>query len=822
MSFLEEFFQDARYGLRTLRRSPGFTTVALLVLALGIGANSTVFSVIDNVVLRPLPFEKADHLVWLFEEHLQKRESHTLASPANFVDWKKQSRSFEGITAIAPRRFNLTGGDEPEQVLAMLVTADFFSVFRAQSAIGRTFLPEDFESAAAASVSMISHPGEKKTRGQIPVILSYGLWQRRFGGKRELIGSTTELEGQPATVIGVMPREFALTELPGWGRSDCWIPQTYAENENPRARYLTVIARRKSSVSMEQTQAEMGVIARQLDGKRPDSNSGWSVRVVPLQDFVVGEVRHELLVLWGAVGFVLLIACANIANLLLSRGALRQREIAVRSSLGASRLRLIRQLLTESTLLGGVAGLAGFLLAAWGIKILLALSPENLPRLNEIGIDARVFGFALALSLITGGLCGIAPALRFSKTDLSIALKEGGTTSAGRSQRWLANALVVGEIALALVLLVGAGLLLHSFSRLQALNLGFNPKNVLTFGLNLPRNKYSGTVARSKFYQDVVKQIERIPSVRWAAAGGIPLTTGAAGSVFYAEGQSEGILCGFDAPSPNYFRALHVPLLKGRFFKEDDTDGAAAVVIVNRAAAEKCWPGENPIGKRITFDDRRRDNYWMTVVGVVGNIRTAGLEIQPGPDLYLPLAQSRVVSPGNLVVRTEGDPMSLLAAVRSAVWSIDKNVPLSRIATMEERLSRATARGRFNLILIGTFSLLAFVLAAVGIYGVVAYAVTRRTHEIGVRMALGARRGDVLRLILGEGVLLLVLGEGIGLVGAFALNRMMSSMLFGITPTDPITYVTVSFSWAAITFLATYLPARRATKVDPMVALRYE
>lgn len=817
---MEALWQDLRHGFRLLLKSRVFALGALLALALGIGANTAIFSVVDGILFRQLPYDEADRLVRLYEENLQLNRSRSSVSPANFVDWKARSRAFEGIAAIAARRFNLTGGEEPEQILAMLVTFDFFSVLRARPTIGRPFRADEFTSPGAAALGVSVRRGEENAAGPATVILSYGLWQRRFGGKPEAIESEIELDARRLTVIGIMPRDFAFTEVPGWpGKVECWIPQSYRENENPRFRYLNVIARLEPRVSLDRAQAEIQAIARQLEEKRPKENRGWRATVVPLRESLVGDARRQLLVLWGAVGFVMLIACANTANLLLARATARQREIAVRAAIGASRRRLIQQLLTEGTLLAVAAGVAGFILAVWGIKFLISLAPENLPRLDEIRIDLRVFGFTMLLSLITGSMAGILPALRLSKTDFNTALKEGGPSS-GRERRWLGNSLVVCEIALALVLLIGAGLLLRSFLRLEELNLGFNPKKVLTIGLNLQRDAFRNITTVRAFYRNLLERIETIPDVDSAAAGQVPLM-GVAGWAFQPAGNSESIRCDFDAPSPHYFRALQIPLLKGRTFTEADTEGAPAVAVLNRAAADRAWPGEDPIGKRITFEDPGKGR-WITVIGVAENVRMAGLELEPRPNVYLPLAQSRYVTPGNLVIRTKRAPIDALPAVRSAIRSLDKDMPLSRIATMEQRLSGAMAPRRFNFLLIGTFSALALMLATVGVYGIVAYNVTRRTHEIGVRIALGAQKNDILRLILGEGALLFLIGEGFGLAAAYAMNRTIASMLFGITPTDPTTYTMMSLLWATVVLLACYIPARRAADIDPVVSLRHE
>ena len=806
--WFRDLIQDLRHGARLLRRKPGFTVLAATTLALGIGANTAIFSVINSVLLLPLPYSDPGQLVQIRE--IDPKRASNDASPADFVDWRNLSRSFEGMTAIWGMSINLTGGEYPEQVLAMTVTSDFFRVFGARPARGRIFLDREYDAPF--------WPRPDKPNAHYPaIILSHGLWQRRFGGDPGLIGKALTIDGRQVTVAGIMPADFRFDEIPGLGTAECWIPGNWEENEYPAVRQFIVVGRLGAGVTRSQAQSEMDVIAGLLSKKRPRENTGWGVSLVPLQEIVVGPVRYELMVLFGAVGFVLLIACANIANLLLTRAVARQREVAVRAALGAGRLRLMRQLLTETLLLSVSAGVLGLMLARWSVTGLIALAPADLPRLAEISLDGRVFMFTLLISLAAGLASGAAPAWKVSKADWSNALKEGLTTSMGKRRRWLHDALAVAQIALALMLLVGSGLMIRTFIRLQSVELGFSPQNVLTAAVPAFRRGRSAAEA-VEIYQRLMDRVRTIPGVLHAGMGVIPLRAGGS-NLFFPDGQGEGIRCEADAPSPGYFRALSARLIAGRLFTDQDGRDSQPVAIVNRTAAQTMWPGQTAIGKRLAYDTSR----WMvTVVGVIEDIRMSNLESPSKPRVYFPLAQSRATFPGTMVVQTRGDPLELVGALRQALKAVDGETPLGRVATMEELLSRLLARRRFIAALISSFSIIAFVLATVGIYGLLSYTTSTRTHEFGIRIALGASAVDVLKLVFRQGLPLVILGELLGLGGALALNHVMAALVWGVTTTDPATYLAAMGAWALIALFACYLPARRATRVDPLVALRCE
>ncbi len=804
--WFRDLVQDLRYGARLLRKKPGFTTLVVATLALGIGANTAIFSVINSVLLLPLPYSDPERLVQIREID-PKGASHD-ASPADFVNWRNLSRSFEGMTAIWGMSINLTGGEYPEQVLAMTVTSDFYRVFRAQPARGRAFLEQEY------NVPFWPRPDRPNAH---TIILSHGLWQRRFGGDPGLIGKALTIDGRQVTVVGIMPADFRFNEVPGLGTAECWIPGEWDENEYPAVRQFIVVGRLRVGVARSQAQSEMNVIAGVLGKKRPKENAGWGASLVPLQEIIVGPVRNELLVLFGAVAFVLLIACANIANLLLTRAVARQREVAVRAALGAGRLRLMRQLLTETFVLSISAGALGLMLARMGIAGLIALAPADLPRLAEISLDSRAFMFTLLISLAAGLACGAAPALRVSKAELANALKEGLTTSMGKRRRWLHDALAVAQIALALMLLVGSGLMVRTFIRLQSVELGFNPQNVLTASVPAFRRGRSSAEAVA-VYQRLMDRVRTIPGVLHAGVGVIPLRGGGS-NLFFPDGQGEGIRCETDAPSPDYFRALSARLSAGRLFTEQDGRDAQAVAIVNRTAAQVMWPGQSAIGKRLAYDT---DRWKVTIVGVIEDIRMSNLEGSPKPRVYVPLTQSKATFPGTMVVQTKGDPLELVGALRQALKAVDGETPLGRVATMEELLSRLLAPRRFIAALISSFSILAFVLATVGIYGLLSYTTSTRTHEFGIRIAFGARAVDVLQLVFRQGLALVILGELLGLVGALALNQVMTTLVWGVTTTDPVTYLAAIGAWALLALFACYIPARRATRADPLVALRCE
>ncbi|MFP5264638.1 MAG: ABC transporter permease [Blastocatellia bacterium] len=800
---METLIQDLRYAARMLAKKPAFTAIVVLALAIGIGANTAIFSVVNAILLRPLPYKNPGRIMMVWAEDRDtgaKQESH---SYLNFADYEEQNQTFEQMAAYQDRTFNITGAGEPERVAGAWSTAELFSVLGVEPEVGHVYANE------YSRVALISH----------------GLWLRRFGSDPNVIGQEITLNTVPRTIIGVMPAGFNFPRKD----ADIWVPLEVYENQkkqrgNP---WLNVIGRLKPGVTPEQAQAEMSAIAARLEQQYPDALSGYGVNVVPLHEQVTGSVRPALLVLLGAVAFVLLIACANAANLLLARAATREKEIAVRTALGASRARLVRQMLTESALLAFAGGAVGLLLAVWGLDILIALSPADIPRLNQVGIDGRVLAFTLGASLITGLIFGLAPALQASKPDLNETLKEGGRAATGsnRGSR-MRGLLVIAEVALSLVLLIGAGLMIKSFVRLQQFNLGFNPRNLLTMRVGLPWPKYGEVDKAAGFYRRLLERVESLPGVQSAGVindiflGKIPES-----EKFRVEGRpqstpGDSVEASVDRISPAYFRTLGVPLLKGREFTAHDTREAPGVVIVNDSFARRYFPDEDALGKRLEYD-RGGDPLRVTIVGVVADSRRTGFDSDVRPEAYLPHTQS-VATFMALVVRTDGDPLSLAAAVRSQVWAIDPDQSVYDIGTVEQLLAGMISERRFSLLLLGIFAGLALLLAAVGVYGVTSYSVSQRTHEIGVRMALGAGRVDVLKLVVGQGMALVLCGVAAGLVAAFMLTRLMSGLLYEVSATDPATFALIALVLTGVALGACFVPARRATRVDPMVALRYE
>ncbi|HEX8142216.1 MAG TPA: ABC transporter permease [Pyrinomonadaceae bacterium] len=810
-NMLGDIWQDLRYGLRTMLKNPGFTGVAVLALALGIGANSAIFSVVNSILLRPLPFKDPDRLVMVWHSY-PKLDLIAPVSPPGFTDYGARTDVFENAAVASGGSANLTGAGEPERIQARAVTASFFPTLGVTPALGRTFLQEE------------DQPSHEHV-----VVLSHGLWQRRFGADPAIVGQTIMLDGEGYNVVGVMPESFRM-----FGQDDLWAPLALtAEQLSPKRRgseFLLMIARLKPGVSLEQAQAVMDTVAGQIRQNNPQNypNDGsWGVKVKSVYEETVGDIRPALLVLLGAVGFVLLIACANVANLLLARASVRRKEIAIRTALGAGRRRLIRQLLTESVLLSLVGGGLGMVLAVWGVDVLVKLNQNNIPRAQEVGIDGRVLAFTCGLSLLTGILFGLAPALQASKTELTEALKEGGRTSGGSHRARVRNLLVISEIALALVLLIGAGLMVKSFSRLSHVNPGFEPQNLLTMQVALPSTKYSEPKRRADFYRQALEKIKTLPGVQSAGAvSHLPLS-GSVGSGFFSiEGRAESPgeqlpHTDLRASTPDYLQTMGIPLLKGRYFNERDTEASPNVAIVDETLARRYWPNEDPIGKRISFNRRENADVWREVVGVVGAVRHKALDADYRGQLYFPHPQN----PWGgmyLVVRTMNEPASMAAMVRDAIQSVDKDQPVYRVMTMETLLAESVAQRRFSMLLLTLFAVVAVLLAIVGLYGVMSYGVSQRTHEIGIRMALGAQAGDVLRMVVGQGLLLALIGVGAGLLASLALTRVMSSLLFGVSARDPFMFVSIPLILAAVALLACYIPARRATKVDPMIALRYE
>jgi putative ABC transport system permease protein len=811
---MSTIWQDIRYGMRMLWKSPGFTLVAVLALALGIGANTAIFSVVNAMLLRPLPYQDSDRLVVLWETNPSLANvflrTHNEASPANYLDWKQQQTVFEDIAAYRWNDYNLTGsGDTPEQLTGNPVTANLFDVLKVKPLIGRTFRPEE------------SDPKSDRV-----AVLSYGLWQRRFGGDANIIGKSLTLNGNPTTVVGVMPADF---EFPG-AFSELWTALRFAGDQPPSrgAHFLYTRARLKPGVTLQQAQAEMDTIAARLRQQYPDTNADRSVRLVPLHEDTIEFAKTGLLSLLGAVGFVLLIACANVANLMLARATARHKEIAIRTALGASRWRVMRQLLTESVLLSLVGGALGVLLALWGVDLLLASVPKEFSLFvhgwNQIRLDKWVLAFTVAISLITGLLFGLAPALQASKTDLNEALKEGGRASAGHARRRFRGALVVLEVALALVLLVGAGLMLKSFMRLLEVRPGFDPHNVLTMYLSLPGARYDKDEKIVGFYQQLVEHVAAQPGVESAGViNYLPMGGSGGTTSFVVDGHpapkpGQYPEANFRIASPNYFQTLRIPLIKGRVFTDHDKPDAPRVVLINETLARSYFAGEEPLGKVLRDPDGKNP---AEIIGVVSDIKHFGLDDAAEPYVYVPHTQAAETSMA-LVARTANDPVGMAAAIRREVQALDKDQPVYDVKNMEQRIAERNTPARLTSFLMAVFAALALVLAAVGIYGVIAYSVSQRTHEIGIRMALGAERRDILALVVRQGMTLVGIGLALGLGASFLLMRWLASKLFQVSATDPTTFAGVALLLAGIALIACLIPARRATKVDPMVALRYE
>ncbi len=806
--FIETILQDLRYGVRVLIKSPVFTLVAVISLALGIGANTAIFSVVNGLLLKPLPYPESERIMAVW--HTPPQESFPgmnkfSVSPGNYLDWKAQSHSFEQMAVYSDGGFSLSAGDTPMPVDGAAVSSEFFTVLRSNVILGRTFMSEE------------EQPGRDKV-----AVISYGLWQRLFGANPNVIGKSFTLESETYTVIGVMPNGF---QFPG--KSELWVPLAWDEKEKQtRAIHdYVVIARLKPDVSLQQAQAEMKTISSRLEQQYPEENKGWGAVVIPLQEDLVGDLRPALLVLFSAVGFVLLIACANVANLMLARGANRQKEIAIRVALGAARTRVVRQLLTESILLAVIGGILGLLLAGWGISMLVRLSSSGLPD-NEIGIDKWALGFTLLVSLVAGMVAGIAPAFQFSSADTSETLKQGtGRTGGSSVKQRTRKALVICEVALSLILLIGAGLMIRSFWKLQQVDPGFNTNNILTMGVGLPTTKYPDPKQQAAFFDRVLEQVKAQPGV--VSAGStttLPLAGGGSIQPFTVEGQPAAAVA--EQPSarmryisPDYFQAMGIPLRQGRFFNDQDREDRVPVIIISESMARRFWPGENPVGKRLTPTFHLKQGV-REIVGVVGDVKT-GLDADASPTMYLSYKQ--VPRPYmTVVVRTATDPKNFTQPISKAIYAVDKEQALWNVRTMDEVIAASVSGRRFNMTLLIIFAVLALVLAAVGVYGLMNYSVILRRRELGIRIALGARTTDVLRLVLGQGLALTLIGVGIGLIGAYGLTRLMASLLYGVPATDALTFISVSAVLVVVGLLASYLPARRATKVDPMIALRSE
>src|SRR5262245_25558073 len=814
---METLWKDLRQGARSLFKQPTFTIVAVIALALGVGANTAIFSVVHAVLLRSLPYRDADRLVTVWENNRKSGDDQNVINMGNFFDWKEQNRVFEDMAAFFDTTANLRGGGEPEEIPAQIATTSLFSILGVNPILGRCFAPDD------------GKPGQPRV-----VALSFGLWQRRFGGDPQIIGRKLILnmfDSNEATVIGVMPADFNWHVKAGSmtrKTAEMWAPWQVGEQTRlRRGRFAMAVARLKPGVTFEQSLAEMNAIGGRLERQYNEFNANWSVNVVPLRRQFTGEIRLALLVLLGAVGMVLLIACANVANLLLVRAAGRQREVAVRAALGAGRGRIIRQLLTESLLLAGLGGLAGLALAWWGIELLVSLAPPDLVNLSQVKINMAVLGFTLGISLLTGVIFGLAPAFAATRLNLHESLKEGGkNTGGGLLTHRLRNSLVILEVTLAIVLLICAGLLIRSFARLQGVDPGFNAHDVLTMRVGLPVRKYDTDQKRINFFREAVAQLRTLPGVESAGAVSfLPFAAPHAGTGVAIEGRpklppGQGLNTGVMVSDLNYFRTMRIPLKRGRLFTDQEAAEMRHVVVINEEFARKNFPGEDPLGKRVVID-MKDDNRPCEIIGIVGDSKHMNLDAEVQPMSYWPHPEL-TYSGMTFVIRTKGEPAVVAISARNVIRSLDPEQPVADVRTMESLIGTSVARARFNTLLLMIFAVVALLLAGVGIYGVMAYSVAQRTHEIGVRMALGARATDVLRLVVRRGMALALGGVAIGVAGSFALTRFKKTLLFDVSETDPLTFIGIPMLLALVALLACMIPARRAAKVDPMVALRYE
>ncbi len=820
VKFIENLFQDVHFGFRMLAKNPGFTAVAVLTLALGIGANTLIFSVVNAAILHPLPFREPDRLVtlWATSPTIGFSGPGTLTDP-DYIEWRRQNRIFSEITAFRGRPSNLTGVGDPVRLTGVAISPSLLRVLDVIPALGRAFAPEE-ETAGRNRVALLSDR----------------LWRSRFGADPRAVGRSVKLDGEFYMVVGVMPARFGFPN-----EADIWTPLTLASDEHNAT--LQVVARLEHGVSLDRARSDVDLIGKRLDERRHPRQPGdweWDVTLIPLSQSVASDVRTPLLVLFAAVGLVLLIACANVANLSLARATTRWREIGIRKALGASRTRVIRQMLTESVMMAVLGAALGLLLAALG-QSFVARAASMLPRslaspsaaahIVSAGIDVWVLAFTLAISVLTAVLFGLTPAFRASRGELNDSLKEGGRgPEMGPRRGYLRDGIVVAEVALALILLIGAGLLIRSFLVLTNVDPGFSPQNALTLNISLPDSRYASARPMIAFEQQALARLGALPGVKSAGGVfGLPLGNGAVAGDFTVEGQpapSEGArpyVAAKKVIGGEFFKAIGIPLLKGRYFDEHDSETAPHVVIVSQDLARHFWPQGDAIGRRLKpgfWNDR-----WCTVVGIVGDTKQNSLGETPSPSMYLPYAQAPapfLMQDITLVLRTGSDPLSLVAPARRAVQAVDPDLPVFEVATMEQLVYRSASGPRFNTALLGIFAALALILATVGIYGVMSYMVLQRTHEIGVRMALGAEAGDIIRQVVRQGMLLAAGGIATGIAGAWVVTRFLSSLLFGVRPTDPTTFALVPLVVVAVALLACFLPARRAARVDPMVALRYE
>jgi len=805
---MQTFLQDLKYAVRMFLKQPAFTIIAILTLAIGIGANTTIFSVVNSILLRPLPYREPDRLAMVWMNNARINISEDWHSYPNYEAYRNNTSTFEDIAIFNNRSFNITGDNEPERVRGAIASSNLFPLLGVDAMLGRTFTPEEDENGK-----------------DMVAILSYGLWQRRFAADPDILGKTVSLNNANREIIGVMPASFRFPEKD----TEMWIPVAPSPQAktNRNSIWLQAIGRLKPAVTINQAQSDMSAISDRIIEQYPNQE-GYRANIVSYHEQIVGNVKPALLVLLGAVAFVLLIACTNVANLLLSRAAAREREVAIRTAVGASRARLVRQFLTESGLLAIIGGAIGVALAYWGLDLLVAIAPSDVPRLDQIRIDSRVLIFSLGMSILTGLVFGLVPALHASKANLNESLKEGGRgTTTGIQGRRVRNSLVVTEVAIALVLLIGAGLMIRSFMHLQRVDIGFNPDNLLTARVQLSGNRYRDNQAAINFYKQLNERIEQFPGVTGAGAiSTLFLSKTPSSSNFSIEGRpqpppTEQVEVPIDIVNQSFFKVMEIPLVRGRSFEERDGPDAPPVIIINETMARRFWPGEDAIGKRMKFASPDSDDPWIEIIGIVGDVRRTGFDAEVRPETFLPHAQapSRGLM---MVIRADSDPSQLASSFRAAVREIDSDQPVFEVRTMDTRLGEMMAQRRLNMILFGIFAAVALLLASVGIYGIISHNVTERTHELGVRMALGASRGNVLKLILRQGMTLTAIGIGFGLAGAFGLTRVMSSLLYGVSATDPLTFVLIALMLGVVALAACLIPARRATKVDPISALRYE
>jgi len=804
---METILQDIRYGFRMLRKSPGFTVVAVIALALGIASTTSIFRVVDAVLLHSLPYPDAGRILSVSESQRSTGDGGGALSPANFLDWETQNHVFTYMAVSRGWPMNLTGGDRPERVRGVMTSSDFFPLFGVQPIIGRALLPDD------------NKPGSDHV-----VVLSYGLWKRRFASDRGLLGRNITLNGESYSVVGVMPPTFNPDQY-----GEFWLPSRWGvpthpltPDQDPRpmrdAHYLDAWARLKPGVTLKQARDEMDAISRHLEKLYPQSNNDVGVSLVGMQDNLVSDIRPVLLLLLAAVAFVLLIGCANVANLQLARATTRSREVSIRTALGANRWRLVRQLLTESILLALLGGGLGILMATWAVPALLMTSPPDIRDFAHIGINGDVLAFSVGVSLLSGVLFGLAPALHASKVSLNESLKEGerGSTSGHGKTR---SVLVVAEVSLSLILLVGSGLLVKSFVRLMQVDPGFDYSRLLVFNVGLP----STTTApqQDEFYRQVVERLQALPGVQSAGAvSRLPLAGGNSSRSFNLPGSSKDYNADIRVSTPTYFQTMSIPLLKGRYLNDQDAQSTAQVAVVNQALVQNVFGGQDAVGKYIENFGPLKNK--LQIIGVVGNVRHVGLDIAPRPEVYLAFGQAHWPSVFMAVRSKTSDPLALTTAAQNAVSVVRNDVPLANLRTMEDVVAESVLRRRFAMLLLSIFAGLAMLLAAIGLYGVMSYTVSQRTHEIGIRMALGAEKEDVLKLIVGQGMGLVAAGLLLGITASIALTRLMSDLLFAVSARDPLVFGTFAVLLGMVALVANYVPARRATKVDPMVALRYE